>query len=96
MEMAGDELRLDGNAAGGALGEVFAFETTTAEVVCGGCGALAPLGTALVYRHGMGTVVRCAACDHVLVRVATIRGRVWLDLRGAVSIAAQRDPTGDP
>ena len=33
-----DELRLDGNAAAGTLGEVFSFEVTTAEYTCEGCG----------------------------------------------------------
>ena len=31
-----DELRLDGNAAAGTLGEVFSFEVTTAEFTCDG------------------------------------------------------------
>jgi hypothetical protein len=31
-----DELRLDGNAAAGPLGEVFSFEVTMAEYACGG------------------------------------------------------------
>ena len=29
-----DQQRLDGNAAGGVLGQIFAFEMTTAEVIC--------------------------------------------------------------
>ena len=33
--------RLDGNAAGGSLGEVFAFEMTNAEGACVSCGAVA-------------------------------------------------------
>jgi hypothetical protein len=41
-----DELRLDGNAAAGTLGEVFSFEVTTAEYACGGCGRAGRLGGA--------------------------------------------------
>ena len=77
-----DQSRLDGNAAGGLLAEVFAFEMTTAEVVCAGCGATGPVGAAIVYAHGMGTIVRCAGCDTALIRVARVRDRYWLDLRG--------------
>ena len=73
--------------SGGARGEVFAFELTAAEVVCGGRGALAPVGAVLVYAHDMGTIVRCAGRDTALIGVATSRGRVWLDPRGARSIA---------
>ena len=32
--------------------------------------------------HGMGTVLRCPISDTVLIRVAHIRGRYFLDMRG--------------
>jgi Family of unknown function (DUF6510) len=32
--------------------------------------------------HGMGTVVRCPVCDNVLIRVAQVKRRYWLDMRG--------------
>jgi hypothetical protein len=34
-----DERKLDANATGGLLVEVFALKMTTAEVACTGCGA---------------------------------------------------------
>ena len=34
------DLRLDGNAVGGLLGEVFAWETTAARGTCAACGAV--------------------------------------------------------
>jgi hypothetical protein len=74
--------KLDGNAAGGVLHAIFPFEMTTVEAVCGGCGERRVMGTAAVYKTGMGTVVRCPACDAVLIRVAEIEGRYWLDMRG--------------
>ena len=50
-----DELRLDGNAAAGALQEVFSFEVTTAEYACRGCGRAGRLGEAMVYEaRGLG------------------------------------------
>lgn len=78
--------RLDGNAAGGPLGEVFAFEMTGARISCAGCGAAGAVGAQMVYASEIGTVLRCAACDNPLIRVARQdgeRGRLWLDLRGA-------------
>ena len=77
-----DDRRLDGNAAGGLLGEVFPFEMTTAEVVCAGCGARAPVGAVMVYPHGMGMILRCAGCDTALIRITHIRGCYRLDPSG--------------
>jgi DNA-directed RNA polymerase subunit RPC12/RpoP len=77
-----DTLRLDGNAAAGALGEVFSFEATTAEYACGGCGRVAHIGEAMAHMSEIGTIVRCPKCDNVLIRLAHNRGRLWLDLRG--------------
>jgi hypothetical protein len=77
-----DEHRLDGNAVGGILREVFAFEMTTAEVACGHCGSTYQIGALMVYAHDMGTIVRCVACDNAMIRIARGPGRSWLDLRG--------------
>jgi Family of unknown function (DUF6510) len=78
-----DELRLDGNAAAGPLGEVFSFEATTAEYACGGCGRTGRLGGAMVYEvRGLGTIVRCPGCDNALIRLAHTRERHTVDLRG--------------
>lgn len=76
------DLRLDGNAAGGLLNEIFPFEMTTAEATCAGCGATRPVGEQMLYRHGMGSVLRCAGCDTALMRITHIRGRYRLDLSG--------------
>lgn len=81
-----EERRLDGNAAGGLLGEVFAFETTSATISCAGCGATGALGAQIVYATEIGTILRCAACDNALVRAtreAGEGGRLLLDLKGA-------------
>jgi predicted Zn finger-like uncharacterized protein len=77
-----DEHKLDGNAAGGILGEIFVFEMTSAQTVCASCHAVWRVGQAMVYAHEMGTIVRCATCDNALIRVAHPPGRRWLDLRG--------------
>lgn len=75
--------RLDGNAAGGPLAEVFRVEMTTAVTVCAGCGADAPIAELMGYGHEMGTILRCPGCDTAVIRVARVGGRHWLDLRGA-------------
>jgi len=76
------EQKLDGNAAGGILREIFSFEVTTVEATCSGCGAIGAVGELAVYVHGMGTIVRCPKCDNVLIRIVHARGRYWLDMRG--------------
>ena len=83
-----DELRLDGNAAAGPLGEVFSFEVTTAQYACGGCGRTGMLGGAMVYEvRGLGVVVRCPGCENALIRLARGRGRSLVDLRGTRYLA---------
>src|SRR5262249_27273179 len=74
-----DEQHLDGNAAGGVLGQIFAFEMTTAEVICAHCDLVGPLGAALVYATTMGTISRCRDCGEALIRIAHGPRRFWVD-----------------
>ena len=86
-----DELRLDGNAAAGTLGEVFSFEVTMAEYACGGCGRTDRIGAAMVYEvRGLGTIVRCPSCDNPLIRLAHNRERYLVDLRGTKYLSIEQ------
>jgi ribosomal protein S27E len=76
------ENKLDGNAAAGILQAIFPFEMTLVQVTCAGCGATNAVGATAAYMHGMGTVVRCPVCDTALIRVAQIKERYFLDMRG--------------
>ena len=76
------ENKLDGNAAGGILHEIFPFEMTLVRATCEGCGASGVIGELAVYMHAMGTVIRCPSCDNALIRVVQAKGRYWLDMRG--------------
>ena len=79
--------RLDGNAIAGELRELFGAELTTAEGVCGGCGAVEQLARLDVYLRAPGIVARCPHCDRALVRIVRDRrGRTWLDLSGLRTI----------
>ena len=53
-----DEMRVDGNAAGGILRDVFTHEMTAALATCAGCGARGPIGELLEYGQSMGVVLR--------------------------------------
>jgi NAD-dependent SIR2 family protein deacetylase len=76
------ENKLDGNAAGGILQEIFPFEMTLVQATCTHCGDTNAVGALVAYMHGMGTVIRCPSCDTMLIRVAQVKGRYWLDMRG--------------
>jgi hypothetical protein len=77
-----EELRLDGNAAGGVLREVFAQDVTAALATCAGCRAAGPVGALLEYGHGMGIVLRCPTCGTPVLRIARVPGRLHVDLSG--------------
>ena len=73
---------LDGNAAAGELSKIFAIDVTTAEGQCAHCGTKKRFAEAHVYMQGPGVVARCVVCEHVLLRLASVRQRVFLDIRG--------------
>jgi hypothetical protein len=80
--MQSEELRLDGNAAGGILRDVFSHEMTAALATCSGCGAAWPIGALLEYGHPMGIVLRCPTCDTPVLRIVRTPGLLRLDLAG--------------
>ena len=78
-----DTAPLDGNAAGGILRELFAFDVTTAIVICEGCDAEGEIAQARVYGGSMGALLRCAHCDTVMIRLTHTPQGFFLDMRGA-------------
>jgi len=75
--------RLDGNAAGGALAELFAADLTAARSRCASCGTTEALGAHHLYADAPALVLRCPSCTEVVLRFASQEGRLLLDLRGA-------------
>jgi hypothetical protein len=82
MTMDAAEAKVDGNAIGGLLREIFTMEMTTAETTCASCGAVNAVGRVDVYVRAPGVVVRCPGCEQVLMRIVRGSGRCWIDLRG--------------
>jgi hypothetical protein len=73
----------DGNASGGDLSEVFAFDTTMAVTTCAVCGDTRPLAELHNYMWAPGVVLRCATCEAVQIRhVHSADGRGWLEMTG--------------
>ena len=94
LEMQTEEMRLDGNAAGGALRQVYARDVTGALATCARCHAEGPVGALLEYGHGMGVVLRCPHCDALMLRVVHARGWVRVDASGIALLMIPE--TGEP
>jgi hypothetical protein len=78
------ELMLDANATAGLLYEIFGMEMTAAHGECAHCGNEGEVGTLLAFTQGPGVVLRCPACENVMVRIVKTPEAIYLDARGAV------------
>ena len=83
---------LDGNAAAGELSNLFAMDVTAAEGQCAHCGAKRRFAEAHLYMRGPGLVARCAVCENVLLRLANVRQRMFLDARGLTYLSIEALP----
>jgi len=83
-----NDLRLDGNAAAGALQQLFAVEMTSIEAACASCGREEPLGRHHVYTNAPGIVVRCSHCEGVVLCLVETPARTFLDVTGVLRLAA--------
>ena len=84
--MHAEDRKLDGNAIGGLMLELFGVELTVATSVCGSCGAAEQVARLDVYLDAPGVVVRCCHCEDVMMRIVRGRDRVWIDLSGTGSL----------
>jgi hypothetical protein len=78
------QLRLDGNAAAGMLGEVFVHDLSSARGACASCGVVAEMGSRHLYMYPLspGAVLRCNFCQAVLMVFVHAGGRYRLGLQG--------------
>jgi len=74
---------LDGNALAGLLHELFDVEMTVAPVVCAACGRNGELGSLWAFTESPGYVLRCPACQNIVIRMTVTPHQVYLDARGA-------------
>ena len=77
-----EAMPLDGNAAAGALDDLFAFDVTTAVTTCATCRDRHTVGELLAYMRAPGMVLRCSTCDAVQLRMVHSADRTWVDSRG--------------
>ena len=83
-----DSQALDGNAIAGTLAEVFGGDMTTVIGVCAHCGARGPVAEVLVYTRAPGVVVRCRACEGLLLVITEVRGSFCVDALGLAELGA--------
>lgn len=84
--MRAEEMKLDGNAIGGLLIELFGTDLTAATGVCASCGVEGHVATLDVYVRAPGVVARCHSCGAVMIRIVRSETRTWLDLSGTRTI----------
>jgi hypothetical protein len=88
--MKDTDLRLDGNAAAGVLSEIFSVEMTTALGTCAGCGATNALAIAHVYVNAPGTILRCPACNALLICIVRTPEGPLIDMSGLNTLQLSR------
>jgi Family of unknown function (DUF6510) len=77
-----EDMKLDGNAIGGTLFEIFGTDVTAATGICDSCGNEGFVATLDVYVNAPGIVARCRNCEAVMLRIVRAGDRTWLDLSG--------------
>lgn len=84
--MTTDAMALDGNAAAGAIGRLFAFDVTMAIVTCGACGIERPFAELRMFGGPGAMVLRCSSCEAVNIRLLETNECINLDMSGAARI----------
>lgn len=75
---------LDGNASAGLLAAAFGTDMTAVPGKCAHCGAVHVVAELRAYVRAPGTVLRCPACDGIILRIVETDGATYVDARGAV------------
>ncbi|HET8784827.1 MAG TPA: DUF6510 family protein [Candidatus Limnocylindrales bacterium] len=81
---------LDGNALAGLFESLFGGDMTTVPGRCAHCHTVNMVGALRVYMGGPGAVLRCPACDEVVMRVVATGDGAYVDARGAAYLRFRR------
>jgi hypothetical protein len=74
---------LDGNALAGLLESLFGGDMTAIPGQCAHCHTVNMVGAMRAYMGGPGAVLRCPACDEVVLRIVATAESTYVDARGA-------------
>ena len=86
----GMERELDGNALAGLLESLFGGDMTSMPGRCAHCGTVNMVGAMRAYTQAPGAVLRCPACDEVVLRVVETADATYVDARGAAYLRFER------
>jgi phage FluMu protein Com len=84
------ELVVDGNALAGVLTAAFGSEMTVVPSRCAHCGAVNVVAELRAYVRAPGAVLRCPACEGVVMRVVETADATYVDARGAAYLRFDR------
>jgi len=84
------ERELDGNALAGMLETLFGSDMTAVPGRCAHCSTVNMVGAMRAYTGGPGAVLRCPACDGVVLRVVERVDATYVDVRGAAYLRFER------
>jgi hypothetical protein len=84
------ERELDGNALAGTLERLFGSDMTAIPGRCANCGTVNMVGAMRAFTHAPGAVLRCPACDEVVLRVVETVDATYVDARGAAYLRFDR------
>ena len=81
---------LDGNAVAGLLEEIFGVDLTASPCACAHCGREGAVATLLTFTQAPGVVLRCPACENVVLRIVQTPDAFYLDARGTLFLRLER------
>jgi phage FluMu protein Com len=81
---------LDGNALAGMLEVLFGADMTAIPGRCAHCGTVSMVGAMRAYTRAPGAVLRCPACDEVVLRIVRTDDATYVDARGAAYLRLPR------
>ena len=81
---------LDGNALAGLFESLFGLDMTLMPGRCANCGTVNRVGAMRAYTGGPGAVLRCPACDEVVIRIVQTVEATYVDARGAAFLRFER------
>ena len=84
------QLMLDGNAVAGLMYDLFGVEMTASPTECAHCGREGQIGTLLAFTQAPGVVLRCPACENVMIRIVQTPDAIYIDARGAAYLRLER------
>ena len=80
----------DGNSAAGVLAAAFGADMTEVPGQCAHCGTVSLVAELRAYVRAPGVVLRCPACEGVVLRIVETGEATYVDARGATYLRLGR------